>query len=302
MLLMCFYHTSKPIWRFPLSSRSFPRLGVAELERCGVMVGITSTEYGQLAAAPRRPLTPFDASGHLTLSVAAGRVSYTFGMRGPSFPGLSALTADLSLHGLIDPSWTGCLAATGSHPMLPPPWASGSGGPCPLCVTHVLRGLSVSFAASEDRILPCEVTYMTSRSVAAVDTVCSSSLVSTHLACRALAAGDCGKALSAGVNLLLAPRTTAMCQAAGMLALDGRCKALDAAADGYGRAEAAGALLLAPVSASQPALVAMAGDEQGDHRPPLVLLAGTAVNQDGRSSSLTTPNGPAQQARRQARA
>jgi 3-oxoacyl-(acyl-carrier-protein) synthase len=28
---------------------------------------------------------------------------------------------------------------------------------------------------------------------------------------------------------------------------------------------------------------------------PLALLAGTAVNQDGRSSSLTAPNGPAQQ-------
>ncbi len=133
---------------------------------------------------------------------------------------------------------------------------------------------------------------------AAVDTVCSSSLVSTHLACRALAAGDCDKALSAGVNLLLAPRTTAMCQAAGMLSLDGRCKALDAAANGYGRAEAAGALLLAPVSPSPPAEDALGaddGDEQRDHPAPLALLAGTAVNQDGRSSSLTTPNGPAQQ-------
>ena len=47
---------------------------------------------------------------------------------------------------------------------------------------------------------------------AAVDTVCSSSLVSTHLACRAMAAGDCDKAVSAGVNLLLVPRTTALCQ------------------------------------------------------------------------------------------
>jgi len=71
----------------------FVRLTAAGLARCGVMVGITSTEYGQLAAAARRPLTPFDASGHLTLSVAAGRVSYTFGMRGPSFPGMSVLTA-----------------------------------------------------------------------------------------------------------------------------------------------------------------------------------------------------------------
>ncbi len=133
---------------------------------------------------------------------------------------------------------------------------------------------------------------------AAVDTVCSSSLVSTHLACRALAAGDCDEALSAGVNLLLVPRTTGMCQAAGMLSLDGRCKALDAAADRYGRAEAAGALLLAPVPLSQTAEDALAvedGNERRHDAAPIALLAGTAVNQDGRSSSLTTPNGPAQQ-------
>ena len=83
-----------------------------------------------------------------------------------------------------------------------------------------------------------------------------------------------------------------------MLAADGRCKALDAAADGYGRAEAAGALLLAPVLPFQPAedaLDAEDGDLRGDRTAPLMLLAGTAVNQDGRSSSLTTPNGPAQQ-------
>ena len=31
-------------------------------------------------------------------------------------------------------------------------------------------------------------------------------------------------------------------------------------------------------------------------QPIIALLAGTAVNQDGRSSALTAPNGPAQQA------
>jgi hypothetical protein len=70
-----------------------------------------------------------------------------------------------------------------------------------------------------------------------------------------------------------------------MLAEDGRCKALDAAADGYVRAEAAGMLLLVPTAAA-----AASGTT------PLALLAGSAVNQDGRSSGLTAPNGPAQQA------
>jgi acyl transferase domain-containing protein len=70
-----------------------------------------------------------------------------------------------------------------------------------------------------------------------------------------------------------------------MLATDGRCKTLDAAADGYVRAEAAGAVFLATAESAGGAELA-AG---------CALLSGTAVNQDGRSSSLTAPNGPAQQ-------
>lgn len=48
--------------------------------------GITSTEYGQLAQRTQRGFTPYSATGHLTISVAAGRLSYVFGMKGPSFP------------------------------------------------------------------------------------------------------------------------------------------------------------------------------------------------------------------------
>ena len=43
---------------------------------------------------------------------------------------------------------------------------------------------------------------------------------------------------------MLSPRTHAAYSSAGMLSADGRCKALDASADGYGRAEAVGALAL----------------------------------------------------------
>ena len=72
-----------------------------------------------------------------------------------------------------------------------------------------------------------------------------------------------------------------------MLALDGRCKTLDASADGYGRAEAIGTVLMRVVSTSDSRAVA-----DGSH----ALVLGAAINQDGRSSSLTAPNGPAQQA------
>ena len=69
-----------------------------------------------------------------------------------------------------------------------------------------------------------------------------------------------------------------------MLALDGRCMTLSSTADGYVRAEACGVMLLHPVGAIQ------AGSA-----PALAIVRGTAVNQDGRSSTLTAPNGPAQQ-------
>ncbi len=73
-----------------------------------------------------------------------------------------------------------------------------------------------------------------------------------------------------------------------MLAPDGRCKTLDAAADGYTRAEAAVLVMLQEASAGG------AGASAG--QAMALLLAGTAVNQDGRSSSLTAPHGPSQQA------
>ena len=76
-----------------------------------------------------------------------------------------------------------------------------------------------------------------------------------------------------------------------MLAADGRCKTLDASADGYVRAEAVGTVALRAVTS----LAEVAGRGMGGPSPHALVL-GAAVNQDGRSSSLTAPNGPAQQA------
>src|SRR3546814_20725619 len=78
----------------------------------------------------------------------------------------------------------------------------------------------------------------------AIDTACSSSLVATHLAVQSLRNRECGLALVAGVNLMLAPDITInFCQGR-MLSPDGRCKTFDAAADGYVRGEGCGVLVL----------------------------------------------------------
>uniref|UniRef100_A0A7S3QW51 Ketosynthase family 3 (KS3) domain-containing protein n=1 Tax=Dunaliella tertiolecta TaxID=3047 RepID=A0A7S3QW51_DUNTE len=123
------------------------------------------------------------------------------------------------------------------------------------------------------------------------DTACSSALVAIHGASSALRLGQCPSALAGGVNLTLTPDTPAAFQAAGMLAMDGRCKTLSAEADGYVRAEACGLLQLETMVS-----VGAATAADDPVRQPLGVLAGSAVNQDGRSSALTAPNGPAQQA------
>lgn len=121
---------------------------------------------------------------------------------------------------------------------------------------------------------------------AVIDTACSSSLVALNAAVYSLRSGQCGTTIAGAINLMLAPSTTFMYHNAGMLALDGRCKTLDASADGYVRAEAAATNLLR---------VANGFESKASLADNTVVLLAVAVNQDGKSSSLTAPNGPAQQ-------
>jgi myxalamid-type polyketide synthase MxaB len=119
----------------------------------------------------------------------------------------------------------------------------------------------------------------------AVDTACSSSLVAIHLACRSLLQGECRRALAGGVNLILSPIATIALSQGGVLAPDGVCRAFDAAASGMVRGEGCAVIVLKRLS-----------DALADGDAIRAVIRGSATNQDGPSSGLTVPNGPAQAA------
>ncbi|HEY4132962.1 MAG TPA: SDR family NAD(P)-dependent oxidoreductase [Gemmatimonadaceae bacterium] len=118
-----------------------------------------------------------------------------------------------------------------------------------------------------------------------IDTACSSSLVAVHLACQSLRSGETDLAIAGGVNAIVLPDNAIAFSRSGMLSPDGRCKTFDARANGFVRGEGCGVVVVKRLS------TAMA---DGDliH----AVIRGSAINQDGASSGMTAPSGPAQEA------
>ncbi|NET12288.1 MAG: SDR family NAD(P)-dependent oxidoreductase, partial [Okeania sp. SIO1H6] len=118
----------------------------------------------------------------------------------------------------------------------------------------------------------------------AIDTACSSSLVAIHEACQSLRQGESNLALAGGVQLILSPQVTTALSKLKALSPDGKCKTFDAAADGYGRGEGCGIVVLKRLS-----------DAVKDGDNIQAVIRGSAINHDGPSSGLTVPNKLAQE-------
>lgn len=119
----------------------------------------------------------------------------------------------------------------------------------------------------------------------AIDTACSSSLVAFHQACQAILSGDIDQAVTGGISLHMHPFGFMIFAKASMLSRTGRCQSFDQNGDGYARSEGGGLFLLKDYDQAL-----------ADGNPILAVVAASAVNTDGRKSSLTLPSAEAQAA------
>ncbi|WP_394617122.1 SDR family NAD(P)-dependent oxidoreductase [Lentzea sp. JNUCC 0626] len=118
-----------------------------------------------------------------------------------------------------------------------------------------------------------------------VDSGQSSSLVAVHLAVESLLRGESELALVGGVQLNLGRDGTTVADRFGALSPDGRCFTFDARANGFVRGEGGGVVVLKPLERAL-----------ADGDVPYCVIRGSAVNNDGASATLTSPDVGAQEA------
>lgn len=114
-----------------------------------------------------------------------------------------------------------------------------------------------------------------------INTVCSSSLVAVHLACKSLYNKECDMAIAGGVQLYCLPMAQLRL---GIQSSDFLTKAFDDRSDGTGTGEGAGAIILKPLSKAL---------QDNDHI--YAIIKGSAINHDGNSIGISAPNPEAQE-------
>ena len=119
----------------------------------------------------------------------------------------------------------------------------------------------------------------------AIDTASSSSLVALCQAVDAIRNRQCEQALVGGINLICTPDNSISYYHAGMLSPDAKCKSFDAGADGYVRGEGGAVVFLKPLDKAI---------TDGHHI--YGVIRGSAVNHNGRTSSITVPSASSQAA------
>ena len=117
----------------------------------------------------------------------------------------------------------------------------------------------------------------------AMDTMCSSSLTSIHVACKSILSGECDVAIAGGVNLILHPNKYVQLSQSNFTSTDGRCRSFGSGGNGYVPGEGVGAVLL---KSKKAAIL------DGDHI--YAVIKASAINAGGKSNGFTVPNPKAQ--------
>ncbi len=116
-----------------------------------------------------------------------------------------------------------------------------------------------------------------------VDAACASSLTAVHLAVESLRRGESEVALAGGVEVLLDESPYVVLSTAQVLSPDGRCRTFDEKANGIGLGEGCAVLVLKPFEKAL-----------ADGDKIYGVIDGSAINNDGHTMGITTPNPAAQ--------
>ncbi len=117
----------------------------------------------------------------------------------------------------------------------------------------------------------------------AVDTMCSSSLTTVHLACEALRRGDCEMAIAGGVNVSIHPNKYLVLANGKFASSKGLCESFGQGGDGYVPGEGVGAVILKPLAQAI---------ADGDHIHGVIRA--TSINHGGKTNGYSVPNPVAQ--------
>ncbi|MEK4852179.1 beta-ketoacyl synthase N-terminal-like domain-containing protein [Paenibacillus sp. FSL H7-0756] len=112
-----------------------------------------------------------------------------------------------------------------------------------------------------------------------VDSACSSSLLSLHLACQSIRLGESEMAVAGGVDLLLDERPHLVFSASRAMSPDGKCHTFDEEANGIVPGEGCGMVLLKPLTRAL-----------ADGDSIYAVIEASAAGNDGRTMGVTTPS------------
>lgn len=119
---------------------------------------------------------------------------------------------------------------------------------------------------------------------ACVSTACSSSLTALNMAVDSLRNNQCDMAIVGGVNLIMNPEPYIGLSQFHALSPDGKCKTFDASADGFGRGEGCGIIILKRMH-----------DAKEDGNTVEAVVKEVYMGHDGKSNGFFAPNGLAEQ-------